>query len=170
MAITSHTSFPVPTSRARRPAGPIGEPDKGVLVHPQPLLDVALGESPRRKVQTPSVRSETFDSRVAQADAKRAAHVVNCTTLRYEAAHASVAAGSSNCSHCAVEAATWKAETRPRQKYAKLSYAGWRTELASLLDWTSYQRCARPEETRQRRETPGHRTGPVSSVGRASPW
>ena len=48
-----------------------------------------------------------------------------------------------------MEAATWKAETRPRQKYAKLSYAGWRTELASLLDWTSDQRCAWPEETRQ---------------------
>jgi len=38
------------------------------------------------------------------------------------------------------ETSTFDAETRPRQKYAKLSYAGWRTKSGPFLSRKLYRR------------------------------
>jgi hypothetical protein len=42
------------------PGGSAGKPDQRMLIHPQALLDVALGQGAVREVQAPSVSSETF--------------------------------------------------------------------------------------------------------------
>ena len=70
-----HPYVPSGSREASSPVGgPVGEAEKRMFVHPRLFLDVALRQSPWQKVQVPSVRSETLDGRVPQADAKRAAH------------------------------------------------------------------------------------------------
>ena len=78
--MTSQTSFPVPSSRARRPGRAVSEPDQGVLIHPQAFLDVALRESPGRQVNTPGAGAQAADRGVIQADAQRLTHVVHGST------------------------------------------------------------------------------------------
>ena len=64
-------------------------------------------------------------------------------------------------------------ETPGQQKYAKLSNAGGaRCSLAEVLNSTLYHRCARPARVTGNRKAQVRQVkiGPVSSVGRASPW